>query len=87
MRRREPVSTPGGTLTDSVRVTRTLPSPRQESHGVSTTVPVPRHRAQGWAIWKMPLETTRWPDPRQSGQVEREVPGFAPVPPHAGHAS
>ena len=62
-RRREPVSTPGGMVTESERVSCTLPSPRQLSHGVWTMVPVPPQRGQGCAIWKMPLEVTIEPEP------------------------
>src|SRR5208283_2333612 len=87
MRRRAPVSTPGGIVTDRDFVTVTLPCPPHSWQGERMMEPVPPHRGQGWAIWKMPLDTSLLPVPRQSGQVVLLVPGAAPLPPHAGHES
>src|SRR4051812_32560620 len=75
-----PLSTPGGTLTSSLRLTTVRPEPRQLLHGFLMIVPCPRHWGQVDAMEKKPCERTTWPRPPHAVQVSAVDPACAPRP-------
>jgi len=80
--RREPLSTPGGTLMLSWCVRRCTPEPSQLGHGFAMIVPCPLQWPHVLAIEKKPCWKRTCPEPRHCGQVRGEVPGLAPRPRH-----
>ncbi len=84
-RRREPPSTPAGTLILIVDARSRLPAPPQARHGLSMTRPRPSHRGQVWAMLNMPRELMTWPRPPQVEQTLAVAPCSAPLPRQDSH--
>ena len=82
-----PSSTPGGTLTDSVRSRVTRPEPAQLGHGFSITWPRPWQATQVRSSVKKPWVWRTLPAPPQVAQVFGLEPGFAPEPEHASQVT
>jgi hypothetical protein len=80
-----PVSTPGGTLTESMLSVSTLPAPWQVRQGSVITLPVPWQWPQVREIWKNPCVIRNSPAPWQVGQVLGPVPALAPDPWQVAH--
>src|SRR5699024_3165476 len=79
-RMRSPLSTPAGTLTDSVLLVCTRPWPRHFLHGSRTTLPSPRQSGQVCWMDRKPCCRRTWPLPLQVGHSSTEEPGSAPEP-------
>ena len=87
MRTREPLSTPAGTLTLSLRRVFTWPRPEQLEHGVSGTIPRRIHTGHGRVTENPPCPNVTSPLPSHSAQRTSDVPGAAPSPSHVAHSS
>ena len=79
---RSPVSTPAGTLTESVFCSCLRPWPWQSGQGSLIILPLPRHCGQVCCTAKNPCCIRTCPAPPQVVQVVAEVPSFAPLPEH-----
>ena len=82
-----PVSTPGGTLTDSVFSFCTRPWPAHLGHGSVMTLPLPRHVGQACCTLKKPCCMRTCPAPWQVWQVLGWVPRLAPEPSQVSQAT
>ena len=83
-----PSVTPAGIRTLTVLVDFPRPEPSHTGQGSSTSNPRPRQSVQGSLIENTPPDVElRIPEPSHPGHTFGNVPGFAPVPRHALHAS
>ena len=82
-----PSSTPGGTLTESVRSRVTRPEPMQFGHGLSITWPRPWQATQVRSSVKKPWVWRTLPAPPQVAQVFGLEPAFAPAPEQASQVT
>src|SRR5215510_13595246 len=84
---RSPLSTPAGTLTDSVLFLRTRPRPPHSRHGLSIVAPAPPQLGQVCWIEKKPCATRTWPTPLHVLQLIGCEPGSAPFPVQRTHST
>ena len=84
---RVPSSTPGGTLTESVRSRVTRPEPEQFGQGLSITWPRPWQPTQVRSRVKKPWVWRTLPAPPQVGQVFGFEPALAPAPEQASQVT